>query len=252
MLLEGRTALVTGSGRNIGRATILAYAKEGANVVVNARSNQEEVDAVVKEAQDIGVKAIGVLADISDPASVQAMADKVLSTFGKVDILVNNAAIRSPRPFTEIDYAEWRRVISVDLDGAFHCIKAFLPGMLEQSWGRIINITGMMAHRGNPGMTHVSAAKLGMVGLTRSLSVELAPHDILVNCISPGAIGGRPNPNPLSEEEATQLARRLETIPINRRGTPEEIAGLCLFLTLPGGGYISGQHLHVNGAADRF
>ena len=252
MMLEGRTVLVTGSGRNIGRATILAYAREGANVVVNAHTSQDQMDNVVKEAREIGVKAIGVLADISDPAQVQAMAEKVLSTFGKVDILVNNAVIREARPFTEIDFAEWRRIIGVDLDGAFHCIKAFLPGMLEQNWGRIINITGMMANRGNPGMTHVSAAKMGMVGLTRSLAMEVTPQNVLVNCISPGAIGRGQDPNSLSTEEATRLSRRLESIPINRLGTPYEIAGVCVFLSSPAGGYISGQHIHVNGAADRF
>lgn len=252
MHLENQTVLVTGSGRNIGRATILAYAREGANVVINAHTSRDQVDAVVMEAREIGVKAIGILADISDPYQVQGMADEVLKTFGKVDILVNNAVLREARPFTEIDFAEWRRIIGVDLDGAFHCIKAFLPGMIDQRWGRIINITGMMANRGNHGMTHVSAAKMGLVGLTRSLAVELAHYNILVNCISPGAIGWSQDPNSLLPEEATRLDKRLASIPMNRLGTPDEIASVCVFLSLPAGGYISGQHIHVNGAADRF
>jgi len=259
MLLEGRTALVTGSGRNIGRATILAYAKEGANVVVNARSNQEEVDAVVKEAQDIGVKAIGVLADISDPASVQAMADKVLSTFGKVDILVNNAAIRSPRPFTEIDYAEWRRVISVDLDGAFHCIKAFLPGMLEQSWGRIINISGTNARTG--GNLSGGARNVALVHMTKTLSSQLGRYGITVNCIHPGTTRTERTPGVLAARAAelgitVKEQEQQDFAPGSPQGNAicrmvdaSEIAYLTVFLASDRGWAVTGEVIAATGGA---
>ncbi|MBI4197478.1 MAG: 3-oxoacyl-ACP reductase FabG [Chloroflexi bacterium] len=253
MTLAGHTALVTGAGRNIGRAIALAFAKEGANVVVNARSNQREVDAVVREAQALGAKAIGALADISDAQQVQAMVERAREAFGKVDILVNNAAVRPGRPFAELDYAEWRRILGIDLDGAFLCTKAVLPGMIAQRWGRIINIAGMMAYEGHAGYTPVSAAKMGLVGLTRSLSVELAPHNILVNAISPGTID---TANPLAEppspqQRAQAVAQRVARVPLGRLGTPEEIAAVCVFLASEGGSYISGQTIHVNGAADR-
>ncbi|MBI2172072.1 MAG: 3-oxoacyl-ACP reductase FabG [Chloroflexi bacterium] len=253
MTLAGHTALVTGAGRNIGRAIALAFAKEGANVVVNARSNQREVDAVVREAQALGAKAIGTLADISNAQQVQAMVERAREAFGVVDILVNNAAVRPGRPFAELDYAEWRRILGIDLDGAFLCTKAVLPGMIAQRWGRIINIAGMMAYEGHAGYTPVSAAKMGLVGLTRSLSVELAPHNILVNAISPGTID---TANPLAEppspqQRAQAVAQRVARVPLGRLGTPEEIASVCLFLASEGGSYISGQTIHVNGAADR-
>ncbi len=254
MNLQGHTAFVTGSGRNIGRAIVLAFAREGANVVVNARSNQGEVDAVVREANELGAEAIGTLADVSDPDQVRAMVDKALTAFGTVDIVVNNAAVRPHVPFIELDYDQWRRVTGVDLDGAFLCCQAFVPGMIQRGWGRIINVAGMMAFEGRSGYSHISAAKMGLVGFTRSLAVELAPHNVLVNCVSPGTIDTiNPNADPnmdASQREATAAAR-IQRVPLNRLGSPDEIASVCVFLASPGAGYISGQTIHVNGAADR-
>ncbi len=254
MSLEGHTALVTGSGRNIGRSIALAFAREGTNVVVNGRSSQGEVDAVVREAKELGVDAIGVMADVSDPAQVRHMTDTALATFGTVDIVVNNAAVRPHVPFTEMDYDQWRNVIGVDLDASFLCCQALVPGMIQQSWGRIINIAGMMAFEGRSGYVHISAAKMGLVGMTRSLAVELAPHNILVNCISPGTIGTvNPNADPDMDpaRRAELVAERVARVPLGRLADPDEISALCVFLASPGGGYISGQTIHVNGAADR-
>ncbi len=254
MSLEGHTAIVTGSGRNIGRSIALAFAREGANVVVNSRSNQREVDAVVGEVKELGAKVIGVLADVSDPQQVQAMVDQALAAFGTVDIVVNNAAVRPSKPFTEMDYDDWRRVTGVDLDGAFLCTRAFVPGMIQQKWGRIVNIAGMMAFEGRGGYAHISAAKMGLIGMTRALAVELAPHDILVNCISPGTIDTvNPNADQNIDESrrAEAAARRIARVPLGRLASPEEISSVCVFLASPGGGYISGQTIHVNGAADR-
>ncbi|MBI4312519.1 MAG: 3-oxoacyl-ACP reductase FabG [Chloroflexi bacterium] len=253
MTHAGHTALVTGAGRNIGRAIALAFAREGANVVVNARSNRQEAEDVAREARAMGAQAIAALADVSDPAQVQALAEQALGAFGTVDILVNNAAVRPGRPFTDLDYAEWRRIIGIDLDGAFLCTKAFVPGMIAQQWGRIINLAGMMAYEGHAGYTPVSAAKMGLVGLTRSLAVELAPHNILVNCVSPGTIDtANPQTDAMTpQQRAGAAAQRAARVPLGRLGTPEEIAAVCVFLASEGGGYISGQTIHVNGAADR-
>ena len=185
MDFDGRVALVTGSGRNQGRATILEFAKHGANVVVNARTNQKEADAVAEEARGLGAKAISVVADVSDQKQVQAMFDKAFSEFGRVDILVNNASYRPRKAFVELTYEDWRYVLGITLDGAFFCCKAVVPGMIERGWGSITNISGLMAFAGRGLGAHASVAKHALHGLTRSLSSELAPQGIRVNTVVP-------------------------------------------------------------------
>ena len=164
MKLQGKTALVTGSGRNIGRATVLAMAAEGANVVVNARTNQAEADSVATEARALGVGAISVLADVADRAQVDAMAARALDEFGRIDVLVSNAAIRPHKPFLEVTYEDWRRVVGVVLEGAFFCAQAVLPSMLENGGGRVIFISGDGAFAGSATRAHVSAPKMGFRG----------------------------------------------------------------------------------------
>ena len=149
MRLEGKTALVTGSGRNTGRATILALAKEGADVTVNARSNREEAEAVAEEARALGVKALPVLADVSEKNQVDEMVSKAMQEFGKIDILINNAAIRPHKPFTEITMADWEQVRGVVLDGAIYCTHAIIPSMVRNGFGRILFFTGDGAFRGS-------------------------------------------------------------------------------------------------------
>ena len=173
MKLEGKTALVTGSGRNIGRATILAMAAEGANVVVNARTNQAEADAVAEEARALGVGAISVLADVADRAQVDAMVARALDEFGRIDVLVSNAAIRPHKPFLEVTYEDWRRVVGVVLEGAFFCAQAVLPSMLENGGGRIIFISGDGAFAGSATRAHVSAPKMGLTGLGARAGVRV-------------------------------------------------------------------------------
>jgi 3-oxoacyl-[acyl-carrier protein] reductase len=244
--LEGKIALVTGSGRNIGRATVLKLAQEGCNVIVNARSNREEVDGVVREAQAIGVKAIGVIADMAKKDQVEAMAAKALSEFGQVDILINNAAIRPHKPFTELTDADWELVRGVVLDGALYLTRALIGSMVENKYGRVLFFVGDGAYSGRgSGRAHLSAAKMALVGLARGLASEFAPHNIRVNVVSPGSIdtrrdnpewyGGRP-PN-------------AEGIPLGRQGKIDEIAATCLFLVTEDGGFITGQTIHVNGGA---
>ncbi len=185
---EGKVALVTGSGRNIGRATVLKLAAEGANVVVNARSNQAEAEAVVREAQAIGVKAMAIIADMGSKDQVEAMAAQALSAFGRVDILINNAAVRPHKPFTELTAQDWEVVRGVVLDGAVYLTRAVIGSMVENRYGRILFFTGEGAFVGGSGRAHVSAAKMGLVGFARGLASEFAAHDIRVNVVSPGSI----------------------------------------------------------------
>ena len=246
MNLEGRVALVTGSGRNIGRATILEMARRGADVVVNARSNWQEAESVAREAVDIGVQAIAVLADVADQGQVDAMVEKALATFGRVDILVNNAGLRRPSPFTEMSLEEWRAVSAVNLDGPFFCCKAVVPGMISAGFGRIINVSGLNAFKGRAGWAHVSASKMGAIGLTRALAIELGPHGILVNHIVPGAFDTTRTDG---QQASGPPGERAAGIPVGRLGLPEEVAKTCAFLASEDAGFITGQTIHVNGGA---
>lgn len=250
MKLEGKTALVTGSGRNIGRATILAMAAEGANVVVNARTNQAEADAVAEEAHALGVGAISVLADVADRAQVDAMVASALDEFGRIDVLVSNAAIRPHKPFLEVTYEDWRRVVGVVLEGAFFCAQAVLPSMLENGGGRIIFISGDGAFAGSATRAHVSAPKMGLSGLARGLASEFAGQGITVNVVSPGAIDTTRDLSwyPAGANPSAGASR----IPVQRLGKPGEIAATCLFLASEEGGFITGQTIHVNGGAGYF
>ena len=243
--LDGKVALVTGSGRNIGRATVLKFASEGAHVVVNARSNQAEADAVVKDAQALGVKAFSVIADVARRDQVDGMVARALSEFGRVDILVSNAAIRPHRPFTELTVEDWEAVRGVVLDGGFYCARAVLPSMVANKYGRILFFTGEGAFVGNAGRAHVSAAKMGLVGLARGLASEFAPHNIRVNVVSPGSIDtARANPEWYHGRPPSAAG-----IPLGRQGTVDEIAATCLFLVSDDGGFVTGQTIHVNGGA---
>jgi NAD(P)-dependent dehydrogenase (short-subunit alcohol dehydrogenase family) len=244
--LEGKVALVTGSGRNIGRATILKLASEGADVVVNARSNRQEAEAVAAEARALGVKALPILADVANKEQVDSMVSMALAEFGKIDILINNAAIRPHKPFMDLTLADWERVRGVVLDGAFYCTHAVIPSMVENRFGRILFFTGGGAFSGSAERAHVSAAKMGLVGFARSLASEFAPHNIRVNVVSPGSIDTR-RANP--EWYPQGALRDASSIPMGRQGTPDEIAAACLFLVSDDGGFITGQTLHVNGGA---
>lgn len=245
MSLDGRTALVTGAGRNIGRAIILDLAARGCNVIVNTRVNQSEADAVAAEARELGADAVTMLGDVGRPAEIQRIAGQALERFATVDILVNNAAIRPAAPFLELEEQDWHRVVDVDLHAAFYTAKAFLPGMVAQHWGRIINLTGMNAIHGYAGRAHVSAAKHGLWGLTKALAKEFGPSGVTINAISPGPIQSQ-HPDPAMTQH---IASQLGKIPLGRLGEPREIAALCGFLASDQGGFISGQMIAANGAA---
>jgi 3-oxoacyl-[acyl-carrier protein] reductase len=233
--LEGRVALVTGAGRNIGRAIALALADAGAHVIVNAKTSKQEIDAVAA-----GIGGMAILADVTDAKAVARMLAQALERFGRLDILVNNAAIRDVEPIENIDIERWREVTGVILDGAWNCSRSCIAALRRSSAGCIVNIGGMSAHTGAAGRPHVVAAKAGIVGLTRALAHDLAPQGVTVNCVVPGMIEtSRTSPSAHKGREA----------PLGRRGTPEEVASAVRFLAGPGARYITGQTLHVNGGA---
>ena len=247
--LDGKVALVTGSGRNIGRATILKMAAEGANVVVNARSNQAEADAVAEEARAMGVKAMAILADVSNKEQVYSMVSMAMAEFGKIDILVNNAAIRPHKPFLEVTLEDWEYVRGVVLDGAFYTTSAIMPSMVKNEYGRIIFFTGDGAFQGPPERAHVSAAKMGLVGMCRSLASEFAPKNIRVNVVSPGSIDtSREHPEWYPNARPPDASH----IPMQRQGKVDEIASTVMFLISDEGGFITGQSIHANGGTAFF
>lgn len=248
MTLDGRVAIVTGSGRNIGRATALELARRGAAVVVNARANRLEAEGVVGEIEGLGGKAIAAVADVGDQAQVNAMAERALEAFGRVDILVNNAGMRAAQGIADMTVEQWRRVLAVNLDAPFFCAQAVVPGMMERGWGRIINVSGLNAFSGRAGWAHVCASKMGALGLTRALAAELAEYNILVNHIVPGAFDTTPPPEQAGGA-MPPAAARAAGIPLGRLGMPEEIATTCAFLASDDASFITGQTIHVNGGA---
>lgn len=240
--LNGRVAIVTGAGRNIGRAIALSLAAGGASVIVNARANKAEAESVVREIEAAGGKALAVLADVVDANAVQKMVTTAADHFGRIDILVNNAALRAEKPLDEMIYAEWRRVLDVILDGAFHNVKATLPHLKKSGNGAIINIGGLSAHTGSKHRAHVVTAKAGLVGFTRALAHDLAADNVTVNLVSPGLIG-TPRKGPEPQHHAIHATLN------GARGTPDDVAHTVRFLCGPGGRYITGQTIHVNGGA---
>lgn len=242
--LAGKVAVVTGAGRNIGRAIALQLAQAGASVVVNVRSNQAEADGVVREIEAAGGKAIAALADVADPAAVEAMAQAALKRFSRIDILVNNASLRREQPIDKMSYADWREVMGATLDSAFHGVHSCLPAMKKAGGGTIINVGGLSAHIGSKNRAHVMTAKTALLGFTRALAHDLAADHITANCVVPGAIDTtRPGSSPSPAHHLTH-----GTI-TGKRGKPEDVAAMIRFLCGPGGRYVTGQTIHVSGGA---
>jgi 3-oxoacyl-[acyl-carrier protein] reductase len=241
--LAGKVAIVTGAGRNIGRAIALDLAAGGAAVVVNARRNKQEAEAVVRDIEAGGGRAMQFLADVTDASAVERMAKAATERFGRIDLVINNAAVRREQSFEEMTLAEWREILSIVLDGAFNCVKACLEQLRHSGAGAVINIGGLSARTGAKGRAHVVTAKSGIEGLTRALAHDLADSGITVNCLAPGTIATTRAPG-------TQLPHRLTRLAlVGRSGTSAEIAAAVRFLCGPGARYITGQTIHVNGGA---
>jgi 3-oxoacyl-[acyl-carrier protein] reductase len=242
--LAGRVAIVTGAGRNIGRAIALQLAAGGAAVVVNARSNAQEANAVVGEIERAGGRAASHLGDVADPAAVERMAKLAVDRFGRIDFLVNNAAVRREKPLEDMSFAEWREVLGIILDGAFHCVKACLPQLKRSGAGAVVNIGGLSAHTGSKHRSHVVTAKAGLQGFTRALAHDLADDKVTANLVVPGLIG---TPRPAGQPEPQHHFTH-HTL-TGTRGQPDDIAATVRFLCGPGGRYITGQTIHLNGGA---
>ncbi len=239
--LDGKVALITGAGKNIGRAIALKLAADGAAIVVNGRSDRPIVDAVVGEITAAGGKAMAAMGDVSDARAVEQMMGGVIAQMGGVDIVVSNAGLRRQTPFLDMQLQEWREILSVALDGAFILAKATVPSMIARGGGAFVAMSGISTHIGTPNRCHVSASKSGLEGLMRALAIELAPKKVTFNCVAPGAIdttrgasaGARP-----SDDRA---------VPLGRKGTVDEIAATVRYLVGPEGAYTTGQTIHVNG-----
>jgi 3-oxoacyl-[acyl-carrier protein] reductase len=243
--LEGRVALVTGAARNIGRAIACALAAGGAKVMATTRGDEEALAETIAVIEGAGGVAAAALADVTDEASVKKLIAATLSRFGRLDALVNNAAIRTEVPFAEMTLATFRQVTSVALEGPFICARAALDALAASGSGAIVNIGGLTAYTGARDRVHVIAAKAGLDGMTKALAHDLAPLGVTVNLVSPGLIdtvrGGHSHKEP-------EHHRRNATL-VGRRGTPEEVAAMVRYLAGPNARYITGQTLHVNGGA---
>jgi 3-oxoacyl-[acyl-carrier protein] reductase len=242
--LEGRVALVTGAGRNIGRAISHALAADGAAIVVNVRANQAEAAAVVGEIEARGGRAMAFVADVADPVAVEKMVAAAIDRFGRLDFLINNAALRRERPLELMTLSDWREITGVILDGAFNCVRACLPHLKRSGAGAIVNIGGLSAHTGSKHRAHVVTAKAGLVGFTRALAHDLADDRVTANLVSPGLIG-TPRPPGAPEPQHHSLHNTLT----GQRGGPDDVAAAVRFLCGSSARYITGQTLHVNGGA---
>ncbi len=240
--MTGHAAIVTGGGRGIGKAIAEALAKKGVNIAV-VGTNLEIAEQTSHTIQDIGVRSIAIQADVSHVPDVKNIFDKTINEFGRVDILVNNAGITRDSLIIRMKDEDWDRVINVNLKGTFLCSREAVKIMLKQKYGRIINISSIVAFMGNIGQANYSASKAGIAGLTKTIAKEYANRGITVNAIAPGFIT-----TAMTETIPENIKNEmLKSIPMNRFGTTEDVANAVVFLASPETGYITGQILHVNG-----
>ncbi len=242
MAQDKRTALITGSGRNIGRAIALHLAKAGYNIVLNGSRDRAACEEVAAKVGELGAESIIEMCDIGNRDKVLAMAKSAIDTFGSVDVLVNNAAIRTDGDFLTISEEEWGKIIDINFNSAFHLARACIPGMLAKGWGRVINFTGMNAQQGYAGKSAVSVSKHALWGMTKSLSKEFGRQGVTTNIISPGTI-----PDVSADTSTPRMQALLKANPVGRLGTADDIAAMVDLLVSEQGGFINGQMLQVNG-----
>ena len=238
-----KTALITGSGQNIGRGIAHELAKAGNNIVVNGSKNRDAAESVAEEARQLGAEATVVMGNVGIREEAELIVKSTVETFGGIDILINNAAIRPHGPFLQIETDDWQNVINVNMNGPIWLARAALPFMINNGWGRIVHFTGMNAQRGYPGAGFVSVSKHALWGLTKALAVEFGPSGITSNIISPGTFP--PDDENSKASESYQLL--LKNNPSGRLGKPSDIGGMIAYLCSENGGFVNGQMLQING-----
>jgi len=242
-MLTGKSALVTGSSRGIGRAIALELAAQGAHVVVNYAGNENKAQVVVDEIKQMGVKSFKYKANVADEKSVKDMVKQVVDEFGSLDILVNNAGITRDNLLMRMKEDEFDQVIDTNLKGVYVCMKAVSRQMMRQRSGRIVNVASIVGVSGNPGQTNYVAAKAGVIGMTKSVAQELASRNILINAVAPGFISTDMT-DALTEEQRNAM---LAMIPLAKLGKPEDVARVVRFLASKDANYITGQTIHIDG-----
>lgn len=250
MRLHGKTALITGASRNIGRQIALTFAREGADLVLNTRQSRPELEEVAAQCQELGVNTHIAMGDISDPDTAAAIVTDGIAALGKVDLLVRNVAVRPHKPILAISNDEWRQVMEINLFPAFYLIKAVLPGMMERRSGSIIALGGQSAITGRPDTALVTTAKTGLLGLIRAVAAEMAPYNIRANMVNPGSTDtqrAHPEWYPEFQEVARGSTQHLADLPMGRQAAVQDIADACLFFASDESAYITGDRLNVVG-----
>jgi len=243
--LAGRTAIVTGSGQNVGRSIAILFAREGANVIINGHRNKDAIDEVVAEIKSFGGNAAGIMADVGDPDAVAGMVKQATALFGGVDIAVSNVSIRRLQPFLDISVQDWNDTLNTNLNSCFYMARAVIPGMKQRQWGRIIHISGIDGFAGHiPTRAHNIVCKSGMHAFSKALAIEFGESGITANTVSPGALDTKRD---WSQYPPNWLQMRMSQIPVRRIGTVDDIAAACLYLVGENSGFVTGQVIHVNG-----